>query len=385
MGRAAEKTERVLKALNRQEPDRIPVGEFFWTNFVRRCKEELPNAGADFNPYAYWDLDLIVVTPNMDPHIKGITVLEDSDEKKVVKTGFEATIQRRRDLPLPHYDTFETETFDQMEAFDFDDPKDPRRYFEAIDDQINCVGDDLLSGLPSWIDRVKGCEDDFCVFGSICECHEFLWRIIGTENALMCWAEDPERLGAFVERIGDFLVGVTEGQIEAAEGRLKGMYIWGDVAYVHGMFMSPDLWRKYYKPQLKRICDVCHQHGLKTIYHGCGDARVIYDDMIEAGVDCYNPLEAKAHLDVVELKKQYKDRWSFNGNMNVQVLETNDREKVRAEVLRKLNAAKGGGYIFQSDHSMPNNVDPATYDYIIQLVREYGNYPLNLGEFDETL
>jgi uroporphyrinogen-III decarboxylase len=142
--------------------------------------------------------------------------------------------------------------------------------------------------------------------------------------------------------------------------------------------MSPDLWLKYYKPQLKRICDVCHQYGVKTIYHGCGDARAIYDDLIEAGVDCYNPLEAKAHLDVVELKKQYKDRWSFNGNINVQVLETNDREKIRKEVLRKLNAAKGGGYIFQSDHSMPNNVDPQTYDYIIQLVREYGNYPLNL-------
>ncbi len=382
MNRAKEKTERVLKALNRQEPDRIPVGEFFWTNFVRRCREELPDAGEKFNPYVYWDLDLIVINPNMDPHITGIAVLEDSEEKKVVKTGFGATIQRRRDLPLPHYDRFDTETFEQMEAFTFDDPKDPRRYFEAIDDQINCVGDDLLSGLPAWIDRVKSVSDDFCVFGSVCECHEFLWRIIGTENALICWGEDPERLGKFVERIGDFLVGIAEGQIEAAGGRLKGMYIWGDVAYVHGMFMSPDLWRTYYKPQLKRICDVCHRHGVKTIYHGCGDARAIYDDLIEAGVDCYNPLEAKAHLDVVELKKQYQDCWSFNGNINVQVLETNDREKVRKEVLRKLQAAKGGGYIFQSDHSMPNNVDPQTYDYMIQLVREYGNYPLNLGKFD---
>ena len=98
-------------------------------------------------------------------------------------------------------------------------------------------------------------------------------------------------------------------------------------------------------------------------------------------MDCYNPLEAKAHLDVVEIKQQYP-HWAFNGNINVQVLETNDREKIRAEVLRKLNAAKGGGYIFQSDHSMPDNVDPATYDYVVRLVREFGNYPLNPGEFD---
>ena len=62
-------------------------------------------------------------------------------------------------------------------------------------------------------------------------------------------------------------------------------------------------------------------------------------------------------------------------------LETNDREKVRAEVMRKLNAAKGGGYIFQSDHSIPNNVDPGTYDFVVKLVREHGRYPLNLGEY----
>jgi uroporphyrinogen decarboxylase len=97
-------------------------------------------------------------------------------------------------------------------------------------------------------------------------------------------------------------------------------------------------------------------------------------------VDAYNPLEAKAGLDVVDLKRRFGDRWAFNGNIDVRVLATNDREKVRREVLRKLGAARGGGYIFQSDHSMPDNVDPATYDYVVQLVREHGRYPLSLGD-----
>jgi uroporphyrinogen-III decarboxylase len=104
--------------------------------------------------------------------------------------------------------------------------------------------------------------------------------------------------------------------------------------------------------------------------------------LIEAGVDCYNPLEAKADLDVVELKREYGGRLAFNGNLNVQVLATNDRRKVRAEVLRKLNAAKGGGYIIQSDHSVPDNVDPATYDFVVELVRTHGQYPLDLAEYD---
>jgi len=64
------------------------------------------------------------------------------------------------------------------------------------------------------------------------------------------------------------------------------------------------------------------------------------------------------------------------------VLATNDRDAVRREVLRKLNAAKGGGVILQSDHSMPDNVAPESYDYLIQLAREHGGYPLDLGEFD---
>jgi len=148
---------------------------------------------------------------------------------------------------------------------------------------------------------------------------------------------------------------------------------------------SPKYWREVYKPQLKRICDAAHNAGLKTIYHGCGNAAELFDDMIEAGVDAYNPLEAKAGLDVVDLKRRYGRRWAFNGNIDVQVLQTNDRDKVRREVLTKLNAAKGGGFIIQSDHSMPSNVNPQTYDYLIELVRRYGRYPLDLGEYDREI
>jgi len=377
MNRAQAKIDRVMAALAHREADRVPVGEFFWTNFVRRCRKEF---GDNFDPYKHWDLDLIVITPNMDPHITGIRVLEDSAERKVVRTGFGATIERRSTFPMPHYNDFDTKSFEQMEALEFDSPGDPRRYFEAIDDQINAVGDELVLGLPSFIDRVNSCADDYCVFGSVCEPHEMIWRIMGTENVLMKLAEAPERMARFIARLGDFLVGITEGQIAAAGGKLKGLYIWGDIAYDHGMFFSPKYWREVYKPQLARICDAAHRHGLKTIYHGCGNASAVFEDMIEAGVDAYNPLEAKAGLDVVDLKRRFGRRWAFNGNIDVRVLATNDRAKVRQEVLRKLGAARGGGYIFQSDHSMPDNVDPETYDYVMQLVREHGRYPLALGD-----
>jgi uroporphyrinogen-III decarboxylase len=70
----------------------------------------------------------------------------------------------------------------------------------------------------------------------------------------------------------------------------------------------------------------------------------------------------------------------------MQVWESGDRAAIRREVLRKLNAAKGGGYIFQSDHSVSSAVSGQTYDYIVKLVREFGKYPLQLPlEFDEQI
>jgi hypothetical protein len=375
MSIAQRKIDRVMAALNHCEADRVPIGEFFWTNFIRRCKREL-DVGDDFDPYRYWDLDLVVINPNMDPKITGIEVLEDTPDRILVSTGYGAIIERKGVHPMPHFVSFQTETFEQMDALEFDDPQDPRRYYEAIDDQINGVGDALNLGLPSFVDRVKAYADDFCVFGSVCEVQEQLWRTIGPENVYYKMGEDPDRLSDFIRRLGDFLVGIVEGQIEAVGDRISGIYVWGDIACTGGMLFSPDLWRRLHKPQLKRICDRIHQAGLKVIYHGCGNALPVYEDLIEVGVDGYNPLEAKAGLDVVELRKQYEGRLAFVGNIDARLLATDDRDAVRNEVLRKLHAAEGGGYIVQSDHSIPDNVAPQTYDYLVRLVREYGQYPL---------
>jgi uroporphyrinogen-III decarboxylase len=149
--------------------------------------------------------------------------------------------------------------------------------------------------------------------------------------------------------------------------------------------MSPSYWRRYFKPWVARMTEVAHAAGLPVIYHGCGNVKAIFADYIEMGVDAYNPLEAKAGMDVLELRRLYGQRMGFCGNSDIQVWETGDRDAIRGEVLRKLNAAKGGGYIFQSDHSVSSAVSGHTYDYIVQLVREHGHYPIQLGEFEEAV
>jgi len=165
---------------------------------------------------------------------------------------------------------------------------------------------------------------------------------------------------------------LTRAQIAAAGGRLDGLVIWGDVAYKQGMLFSPAYWRRWFKPGVRAIFEECHSHGLPVIYHGCGNATRIFEDFIEIGIDAYNPLEAKAGLDVVDLRRRFGHRLAFCGNMDVQVWARGDREELTRVVLHKLAAARGGGYIFQSDHSVPNDVSGPSYDFVVNLVRSHG-------------
>jgi uroporphyrinogen decarboxylase len=173
---------------------------------------------------------------------------------------------------------------------------------------------------------------------------------------------------------------MARAQIKAAKNGLDGMVIWGDVAYRKDMFFSPDYWRRYFKPGVKDIVDVCHEAGLPVIYHGCGNVKRIFGDFIEIGVDAYNPLEAKAGLDVVDLRREYGHKIAFCGNMDVIAWAEAGMEDLKKEVLRKLNAARGGGFIFQSDHSVPPTISGQRYDYVVNLVRQWGKYPLRLGD-----
>ncbi len=375
------KLERMNKTLRHKEADRVPVSDFFWGSFLERWRREL-GLPKDASIYKYYDLDWIATIPNMDPHIKQFEIIKENDEEVVVRTGYEAVIRKKFADPMPAFLKFETDTVEKMLEFRFDDPWDERRFFKEGDNQLGGVGDGFSRNLPPWVETVKSLYPDFPVYGSICEGHEQLWRIIGSENVMMWMGLYPEELGTFIERINAFLLELLKAQIKAAGGMLDGMVIWGDVAYVNDMLFSPDYWRKYFKPGVKAMIDYCHESGIPVIYHGCGNAKRIFPDFIEMKLDAYNPLEAKAGLDVIELRKEYGHSMGFCGNMDALAWANDPMDSLKEVILRKLNAAKGGGYIFQSDHSVPSNVSAERYEYAVKLVRRYGTYPLELGAYD---
>jgi hypothetical protein len=375
------KLDRMRKTLRHEEADRVPISDFFWGSFLERWRKEL-GLPADTDIYKYYDLDWIVTVPNMDPHIKPFEMVRETSEEVVVRTGFEAVIRKKLADPMPEWLGFDTDTIEKTAAFEFEDPWDPRRYFSAGDNQIAGVGDGFARNSPAWIESVKSLHRDFPVYGSVCEANEYMQRIIGPENLLLWVGLYPDEMGQFIERANTFALEILRAQIRAADGLLDGIVIWGDIAYKKDLFFSPKYWRRWYKPGLKALVDEAHRHNLPVIYHGCGNVKRVFEDFIDLGIDAYNPLEAKAGLDVVELRRKYGHSIGFCGNLDVMTWAAGSQDEIRAMVLTKLNAAKGGGYIIQSDHSVPSNVSGANYDFVVKLVRECGRYPLQLGAYD---
>lgn len=374
MEKVEQKTKRVLTALKeRKEPDRVPLTDFYWGGFLANWLKAL-NLPSDTDIYEYYDLDIKVISPNMDPKVESCTILEQTPEYVIFRSGFGCTLKKVFASPMPMFLDFSVKSAEEFEYFTFDDPRDERRYFEKRCDIINCG--DGFGVLESYAEAVENNKGKFCLFGSICEPYETMWRIRGSEGLLMDLALYPDRVKDFALRCTDFMLGIAEKQIELTHP--VGMVVWGDVAYDKGMFFSPKLWREIFFPCLKTICDFLHEKGLLVLYHGCGRSLEIFPDLIEAGIDVYNPLEAKAGMDPVELKKQYGNRIAFWGGIDTRLLGYGTWEEIEKEVLYKLQAGIGGGYMPSSDHSVASNVNPLYYDRMIKFLKEKGRYPLQL-------
>jgi uroporphyrinogen decarboxylase len=97
--------------------------------------------------------------------------------------------------------------------------------------------------------------------------------------------------------------------------------------------------------------------------------------LIEAGFACLNPLEVKAGMDLAQLKREYGDVMTFMGGIDARTMGAPDPQEIEREIERKLAVGmEGGGYIYHSDHSVPDDVSWERYNTIMALVKQYGIY-----------
>jgi len=128
-------------------------------------------------------------------------------------------------------------------------------------------------------------------------------------------------------------------------------------------------------PAQKRLCSRMAEDGLPVVLHSCGNVTEHVPLLIEAGFAGLQPLEVKAGVDMLALKHQFGDRFTFMGGLDVRKMSDPDPSAIEQEIACKIPVMKqGGGYIYHSDHSIPSDVSLAQYRRVMELVEEYGRY-----------
>ena len=199
-------------------------------------------------------------------------------------------------------------------------------------------------------------------------------ELCGHENILMGMAMDPDWIRDMVDVYTTLTIDLYE-TVFAQEGLPDGFWVWDDLAFKHRPFMSLSMYRETIYPAHKRLYDFAHSHGLPVIHHTDGLIDSLIPQLIEGGVDCLQPLEIKAGMDLVKVKRAYGDKIAFIGGMDARELISNDLGRVKRELESKLPAAMaGGGYVLQVDHSVSHQVDYETYRYFVEEGLRIGTY-----------
>jgi hypothetical protein len=142
-----------------------------------------------------------------------------------------------------------------------------------------------------------------------------------------------------------------------------------DWAYRAGPFMSPRLWRRFCYPALEANVRAAHKAGLLFVQHACGNNWPLLDAFLEAGVDCYQSIQASADMDLARVRAAARGRMALWGGVQVEHLVSGTPEEVRQDVRQALEVAREGGLILGATHS-------------IAVGTRYDNFMAMLDEFD---
>jgi uroporphyrinogen decarboxylase len=187
-------------------------------------------------------------------------------------------------------------------------------------------------------------------------------------------------IGRMLEITSDIWVRLAENALDAV-GPNVDVIAWGDdIAMQQSLLMSPDTYRKLIKPHHRKMNQALKNRSeAKIQYHSCGSVVLLMEDLIEIGVDAFNPVQVSAKdMDPAILKEQFGDRLSFWGGIDThRVLPFETPEGVRKEVRRITELmGKGGGYILASVHNIQAEVPP---ENIVAMFDEGKSYDLYSG------
>lgn len=354
MAEAMTSRERIWRLLHHREADRVGIMDSVWdTTLARWRKEGLAGHAEPGDVFGY---DIVQMRPDLTLRFPVVTV-EDTDEFTIVRNSNGALVKNwKNSTSTPGWLDHSIKT-----RSDWEEHKERARW------ENNRVD---WNSMRQTYDQARANDKFVCCSGAIC--WDGAVKAVSAETLLYAMADDPAWVSDMFDTYTE-LVLVAAEELLGGGFEFDGAWIYDDMGYRNGTLFSPRTYKELIFPNDRRVCEFFKAHGMPVILHSCGQVATLIPKLIEAGYACLEPLEVKAGMDVVDLKKRYGRDLAFMGGIDVRAMSDPDPRAIEREIASKVpTAMQGGGYIYHSDHSVPDTVSLERYIHTLDLVRGYG-------------
>jgi len=351
--------ERIVAALDRRPPDRVPMCDLhFWPETLARWRAEGLPKSAELPEH--FGLDRMCCVNDLFEPSFGLPerVLEQTAEQRIYVDRHGKTVKDWVNATRPQ----------QILEPAIRTPADWGR----LRPRLTPAADRFNNPAAEADYRAATAGGHFTALTPV----EPLWFVLehtmGFEVGLTAMIRQPDLVAEMVAVYTDYLLAMLA--LTLARGyRFDALWFWSDLCYRNGIMFSPQVARRVALPHWQRLGQFAHEHGMRFMFHCDGNVAPLIPLLLEAGLDAIHPLEARAGNDVREYKRQYGDRLCLIGNIDADVVATNDRGLIEKEVAEKIPvAAASGGYIYHVDSSVPPTVSLDAYRWLLDCVRCYG-------------
>jgi len=378
---------RVLKALNHEEPDKVPIdlgGSLTNTGIAKKAHAELMKyLGLKENEPEVIDVYQQLVRPD-ERLLKKFEIDVYGIGPKPPKT-WELIIKEDKDN---YYYTDEWGIKYRM-------PKKHGYYFDIVEHPLAGLDRESLKDYQ-WPDphdlgrrerleeKVKDLHEntDYALFfnAATSGIFEKSCALRGTENFYVDLIADPKFAEAVLDKMVEFYLGYWEEMLPLVGKYVQVVKMGDDLGGQNGPLVNPEVYRKVLKPRQREVFSFIKKRTNAKLYlHSCGSVYEFIPDIIELGVDVLNPIQVSASdMDTRRLKQEFGDRLSFWGAVDTQrILSFGIPRDVEEEVKKRIgDLASGGGYILSSVHNIQANVPPENIVAMFEAAGKYGKYPI---------
>jgi uroporphyrinogen decarboxylase len=361
--------ERIALTLDHAETDHVPICDAVWTSTVQRWYAEGLPPGSDVADYFEYEMQWLF--PDNTPQYQ-YRIIEETDEYIIEVNSYGETFRNFKNRS----------TTPQILA----NPVKSRKDWYEIRDRLRVNERRGISPAADMTFR------DVVPFGAGIDAYrknrlkgrfmtpvfvvgfDLVQRYVGMERLLMAIIDDPGWVREMFYTNAQFVIELYEYMVDYGYS-FDGIFIADDLGYKNSLLFSPAHYRELLFDADKLLCDYFHDQKLKVLLHSCGHVKELIPSFIEAGIDCLQPLEVKAGMDLIELKKTFGESLAFMGGIDTRLYAAGDAGKLENEIKSKLDVAKkNGGYIYHCDHSVPDNVGFSQYEQAIYLVKKHYGY-----------